>query len=229
VEYARRSAVPEFGKQSSSSKEASWLILLLFFASAQARQTKYFHGQESGPWLNGSRPKQPTAFIKVTKGANSKSDDDLKIGDANLVITCSYRANVRSAVAVRRLQHEVFVEPCGYLSACGIAVDLRKSMADGLVVRGSNNSLKLSPFSDALFIFCKQTQKTAARTVLDKNGGFALVVTNALERSNASIGPKDNELSRLLYPSQQLLNWRSGWLTTSSGIRPFTSTRPVSL
>jgi transposase len=95
---------------------------------------------------------------------------------------------------------KMFVEPADiYLHVD--AVDFRKSI-NGLVVV-VEQQLELSPFSDALFIFCNKHKNKLKILYWDKTG-FALWYKR-LEKQRFK-WPKDNELSRLALSEQQL-NW----------------------
>ena len=95
---------------------------------------------------------------------------------------------------------KMFVEPADiYLHVD--AVDFRKSI-NGLVVV-VEQQLELSPFSDALFIFCNKHKNKLKILYWDKTG-FALWYKR-LEKQRFK-WPKDNELSRLMLSEQQL-NW----------------------
>lgn len=94
----------------------------------------------------------------------------------------------------------MFVEPADiYLHVD--AVDFRKSI-NGLVVV-VEQQLELSPFSDALFIFCNKHKNKLKILYWDKTG-FALWYKR-LEKQRFK-WPKDHELSRLALSEQQL-NW----------------------
>jgi transposase len=95
---------------------------------------------------------------------------------------------------------KMFVEPADiYLHVD--AVDFRKSI-NGLVVV-VEQQLELSPFSDALFIFCNKHKNKLKILYWDKTG-FALWYKR-LEKQRFK-WPKDRELSRLMLSEQQL-NW----------------------
>jgi transposase len=94
----------------------------------------------------------------------------------------------------------MFVEPADiYLHVD--AVDFRKSI-NGLVVV-VEQQLELSPFSDAVFIFCNKHKNKLKILYWDKTG-FALWYKR-LEKQRFK-WPKDHELSRLMLSEQQL-NW----------------------
>ena len=95
---------------------------------------------------------------------------------------------------------KMFVEPSDiYLHVD--AVDFRKSI-NGLIVV-VEQQLELSPFSDALFLFCNKSKDKLKVLYWDKTG-FALWYKR-LEKQRFK-WPKDNELSRLVLSEQQL-NW----------------------
>lgn len=95
---------------------------------------------------------------------------------------------------------KMFVEPADiYLHVD--AVDFRKSI-NGLVVV-VEQQLELSPFSDAVFIFCNKHKNKLKILYWDKTG-FALWYKR-LEKQRFK-WPKDHELSRLMLSEQQL-NW----------------------
>lgn len=95
---------------------------------------------------------------------------------------------------------KMFVEPSDiYLHVD--AVDFRKSI-NGLIVV-VEQQLELSPFSDALFIFCNKHKNKLKILYWDKTG-FALWYKR-LEKQRYK-WPNDSELSRLTLSEQQL-NW----------------------
>jgi transposase len=107
---------------------------------------------------------------------------------------------VVSQIAQRLIGMKMFVEPADiYLHVD--AVDFRKSI-NGLVVV-VEQQLELSPFSDALFIFCNKHKNKLKILYWDKTG-FALWYKR-LEKQRFK-WPKDRELSRLMLSEQQL-NW----------------------
>lgn len=93
---------------------------------------------------------------------------------------------------------KMFVEPSDiYLHVD--AVDFRKSI-NGLIVV-VEQQLELSPFSDALFLFCNKSKDKLKVLYWDKTG-FALWYKR-LEKQRFK-WPKDNELNRLKLSEQQL-------------------------